>query len=128
LAGEGHQFAPRVPRYFAPLRSHALGWVQLPLEVRATAAFDGGTADELTCYRRRNAGLDGDAAVQIYLFRRKGSDRSFAYSLDATGRNIRITEDDEWVYVGMVAPEQLKTDPDALRQLRANGFYIFEVS
>jgi hypothetical protein len=36
-----------------------------------------------------------------------------------------MTDDDEWVYVGLVAPEQLKAEPEALRQLRADGFYTF---
>src|SRR5262245_1462959 len=73
------------------------------------------------------AASDGCAAVPIYLFRRKGCDRSFAYSPDATGRYIPPNiEDEEWVYVGMVASEQLRNDPEALRQLRADGFYMFK--
>ena len=65
--------------------------------------------------------------MPIYLFRRKGCDRSFAYSLDATGRNIPPSnEDEEWLYVGMVPSEQLRNDPEALRQLRADGFYMFK--
>jgi len=92
-----------------------------------------GTTEGLTCYQQTTfinngyTGLDGYDAVPIYLFRRKGCDLSFAYSLDATGQNIpAVTDDNEWVYVGMVASEQLKTDQEAQRQLRAEGFYMFK--
>jgi hypothetical protein len=64
--------------------------------------------------------------VPIYLFRRKDCNHSFAYSLDVTGRNIPpVTEHAEWFYVGTVAAEQLEADPEALRRLQRDGYYVF---
>ena len=79
-------------------------------------------------HREAIRSLDGYTAVPIYLFRSKECARSFVYSLDVTARNIPlVTEQDEWVYVGMVSLEYLNTDQEALRQLRADGFYVFKV-
>jgi hypothetical protein len=96
-----------------------------------------GTAEGLICYAHFSQASQrfkhptqiqtGTLQVPIHLFRRKDCDRSFAYSVDATGRNIPpVAEDAEWVYVGMVAPEQLEADPEALRCLRTDGFYLFK--
>ena len=68
-----------------------------------------------------------DAAVPIYLFRDKGSTRSFAYSLDATGRNIPpLSEHTEWLFVAVIAAVQLDAQPDILRQLQTKGFYVYK--
>jgi hypothetical protein len=65
--------------------------------------------------------------LPIFLFRSQGCSRSFAYSLDVTGRNIPpLAEHADWIYVGMVTAEQLEADPEALRQLRTVSFYVFE--
>ena len=61
--------------------------------------------------------------MPIYLFRGRDCDLCFAYSLDVTGRNIPHSQ---WVYVGMVAPEQLRADPGTLYRLRKDGFYLFK--
>ena len=69
----------------------------------------------------------GIAQLPIFLFRAQGCSRSFAYSLDVTGRNIpALTERTNWLFVGVIAAEQLEAHPETLRQLRANGFYIFK--
>src|SRR5262245_15666565 len=67
------------------------------------------------------------ARLPIFLFRAQGCPRSFAYSLDVTGRNIPpLAERTNWLYVGVVAAEQLKSHPDTLRQLQTRGFYVFK--
>ena len=67
------------------------------------------------------------ARLPIFLFRAQGCSRSFAYSLDVTGRNIPpLAEHEEWLYVGAVAAKQLEADPEALGELRTVGFYVFK--
>jgi len=64
--------------------------------------------------------------MSIYLFRSVNGSRSFAYSLDVTGRNIpSMTEDARWLYERTVDAEQLKAHPKTLQRLRVDGFYLF---
>jgi hypothetical protein len=65
--------------------------------------------------------------LPIFLFRSLGRSGSFAYSLDVAGRNLPLlAEHEEWVYVTMIAVEQLEADAETLRQLRTAGFYVFK--
>jgi hypothetical protein len=65
--------------------------------------------------------------LPIFLFRAQGSSRSFAYSLDVTGRNIPpLSEHTKWLFVEVIAAEQLEAHPETLRQLRTVGFYVFK--
>jgi hypothetical protein len=67
--------------------------------------------------------------LPIFLFRAQGCGRSFAYTLDVTGRNIPpLLEHTNWLYVGVVAAQQLAADPEILRQLQTFGFCVFNVS
>jgi hypothetical protein len=63
--------------------------------------------------------------MPIYLFR-AGSSRSFAYSLDVTGRNIPpLAEQAKWLFERTVDAEQFKAHPEALQQIWEDGFYVF---
>src|SRR5262245_29819929 len=67
--------------------------------------------------------------LPIFLFRAQGCARSFAYSLDVTGRNIPpLSEHTRWLYVGVIAVQKLAADPEILRQLQTVGFCVFNVS
>jgi hypothetical protein len=70
----------------------------------------------------------------VYLFRQRGN-ADHALTTDLTGRNLPYrTSASPWVFVK--ALELAKSDPqvgfanleDALRQLKAVGYYIFEAS
>jgi hypothetical protein len=66
--------------------------------------------------------------MSIYLFR-AGSSRTFAYSLDVTGRNIPpVTEQAKWGFERTVNAEQFKAHPEALQRIWEDGFYIFNCS
>jgi hypothetical protein len=63
--------------------------------------------------------------MAIYLFRVGGS-RTFAYSLDVTGRNLPpAAEGAKWLYERTVDAKQLKAHPEAEQELRASGFHLF---
>ena len=65
--------------------------------------------------------------LPIFLFRAQGCSRCFAYSLDVTGRNIPpLSEQTKWLYVGLVAAVQLEAQPETLKRLRTDGFYVFK--
>jgi hypothetical protein len=62
--------------------------------------------------------------MSIYLFR-AGSSRTFAYSLDVTGRNIPpVTEQAKWGFERTVNAEQFKAHPQALQRIWEDGCYI----
>ena len=64
----------------------------------------------------------------IYLFR-AGSSRTFAYSLDVTGRNIPpVNEQAKWAFERTLHAEQCKAHPEALQRIWEVGFYIFNCS
>jgi len=66
--------------------------------------------------------------MSIYLFR-AGSSRTFADSLDVTGRNIPpVTEQEKWGFERTVNAEQFKAHPEALQRIWEDGFYIFNCS
>ena len=68
----------------------------------------------------------GYAAMRIYLFRSASGSRTFAYTLDVTGRIIaRETEHAEWLYMRVLDAEELEGRPEVLQQLRVDGFYLF---
>jgi hypothetical protein len=67
-------------------------------------------------------------AQVTYLFR-AGNSRTFAYSLDVTGRNIPpVAEGTPWTYQGTIDTKKLKPYRDALRRLQADGFYFLQES
>jgi hypothetical protein len=75
-----------------------------------------------------SAGARFATAMSIYLFR-AGTSRTFAYSLDVTGRNISpLTEQEKWGFERTVDAEQLKAHPEALQRIWEIGVYIFNCS
>ena len=63
--------------------------------------------------------------MSIYLFR-AGSSRTFAYSLDVTGRNIPpVAEQAKWRFERTVDAEEFKAHPEALQRIWEVGFYVF---
>ena len=66
--------------------------------------------------------------MSIYVFR-TGSSRTFAYSLDVTGRNIPpVAGQAKWRFERTVDLEELKAHPEALQQIWEVGFYVFNCS
>jgi len=37
-----------------------------------------------------------------------------------------MAEHEKWLFVGLVAAEQLEAHPEALKRLRSDGFYVFK--
>jgi hypothetical protein len=73
-------------------------------------------------------GLIRQTVMPIYLFR-AGSSRTFAYSLDVTGRNIRpVPEQAKWRFETTVDAEQFEAHPEALQRIWEDGFYVFTSS
>jgi hypothetical protein len=63
--------------------------------------------------------------MSIYLFR-AGSSRTFAYSLDVTGRNIPpVAEQAKWRFERTVDAEEFKAHPEALQRIWEVGFHVF---
>ena len=63
--------------------------------------------------------------MSIYLFR-AGSTRTFAYSLDGTGRNIPpAAEQAKSHFERTVEAEHIKAHPEDLQRIWEDGFYIF---
>ena len=63
--------------------------------------------------------------MSIYLFR-AGSSRTFAYSLDVTGRNMPpVAEQAKWRFERAVDAEEVKAHPEALQRIWEVGFYVF---
>ena len=66
--------------------------------------------------------------MSIYLFR-AGSSRTFAYSLDVTGRNMPpVAEQAKWRFERTVDSEEFKAHPEALQRIWEIGFYVFNCS
>jgi hypothetical protein len=76
-------------------------------------------------YAFRSIGTIRQTVMWIYLFR-AGSSRTFAYSVDVTGRNIpSLAERANWQFERKVEAKQLKDEPEALLRVRRDGFYVF---
>ena len=66
--------------------------------------------------------------MSIYVFR-AGSSRTFAYSLDVTGRNIPpVAEQAKWRFERTVDAEELTAHPETLQQIWEVGVYVFSGS